>query len=150
MLLETEDITWVLALNIKRILLITYCFVLFFSCTENPLFKENINTSARQTITGRVTLENQSDHSNIFVYFEGLNILTLTDKEGNFQITLPDNIVQSNGKVSGYFYIYYYVANYRLERSRVAISNGIFVYAESDLDGNGRIKNHFTQVQLLP
>ncbi len=150
--LETEDITWVQALSIKQIqiyILIACCILILGSCTENPIFKEKINTSARQTITGNVKLESQIDHSNIIVYFEGLNITTVTDSDGNFQITLSDNVVQSNRNVSGGFEIYYYVANYKLESSQIIISKGIFVYGESDLDTDGNIKNQYVLKKIL-
>ena len=63
-------------------------FVFLFSgCTNNPFFSDEIKTNEKLSFTGNVQLPLTNDHSDIHVYLEGLDVLTKTDRNGDFKIT---------------------------------------------------------------
>ncbi len=139
-------------LSIKKLThygLYTGFFLLFFHCTENPLFKEKVTPNANRIITGNVTLDNNIDNSNIIIYLEGLDIIAFSDQNGDFKIELSERQIQFNNNVTGLFKIYYYVANYQIEYATVLINNGVFVYDLYDLNGSGQLKTSYNLRKLL-
>lgn len=139
-------------MNIRKFNVLIIVFVVSLvvqTCTENPLFKEKINTVDRKSINGRVTLQDSDNNSNIIVYLDGLDKITVTDNDGNFEIELSEGEVQSNDNLTGLFKIYYYVANYKYEYSIVFINKGTFVYDLYNLDAKGKINKTISLKKII-
>lgn len=110
------------------------------SCTGNDLFDDEVKLT-KTTISGNVKLEDQTDHSGIYVWFPLTDKGTYTDADGNFSYTLPSNYKQ-NGL--GYFQFYFYVNDYILQKDSVTIRDGKFEYGIGNLNGDGSLKDDFT------
>lgn len=112
------------------------------SCIENPFVKNNINEDKNRILFGKVILDDESNHSDIFIWLEQFNLSTRSDENGNFKFTIPaKSETHPGGGFTGYVSIYYYVANYKLASSRVFVFDGNFKYDDSDLNENGEIQN---------
>ena len=110
-------------------------------CTENPFVKNNITDDANRVLSGEVVVGEETDPSGVFVWLKELNLNTWTDKNGNFSFTLPPKPEsQPGGGFTGFVTIYYFVANYFLESSRVFIFDGAFKYNDADLNEDGKIR----------
>jgi len=107
------------------------------SCTSNPIGDDEIGTSNRQ-IQGQIGLSSQQTPDNVIVWLESFNIVTKTDGEGKFGLTLPAS-AQSSG-VSGFFRVYYFLANFNVDSSSVLGKDGEFVYSSADINNEGELK----------
>ncbi len=119
------------------------------ACTSNPIGDEKIEATNNRTLTGRITLNDRARPDDVYVWLEGTNLGTRTDSTGNFQLTLPppsDNGTPING---GAFDLYFYLANYKVKRARVIVQNGVFAFAQGDLDASGRLLELAPLVKLL-
>jgi hypothetical protein len=122
---------------------IIHCALLFLSilssCTESPVGSDQISGGKRQ-ISGQVTLQGSADPQGVYIWLEGLDITTRTDENGLFEIQLPPVEAQGTpGGVEGAFFMYYFMANYKLQTRRIATSRGEFLYESGDIDANGRV-----------
>jgi hypothetical protein len=136
--------------------IISYVFLviglyLVFACTENPFFAKNEQVQFKLKIKGNVTFLDEMDHSGIFVWIEGLEVNTRTNKQGDFTLTLdnPSSLPGSAQAWNGPYKIYYYVANYRYESSEVLIKNGEFEFGESDLTNKGKLREDIVLAPLV-
>lgn len=122
-----------LSLMVGLVLLCSY------GCTENPIGEDAITGGARQ-IRGQVRLSNDLSPENVYVWLEGFNLGTRTDAQGNFQLTLPIMGSQGNSNgVSGAFNIFYFLENFRLERTPVFVRDGTFLYSVGEVNSEGRL-----------
>ena len=124
--------------------------VFVLSCEQNPIGENKIQMPNR-SISGTVTLSNSNvDPQNVFVWLEGFNMYTYTDSQGNFEFLLPPPSAQANSKgVSGAFDVYYYVANFNLERTRVYTQNGNFLYSRGGINSDGELTEKKRLIQKL-
>ncbi len=118
------------------------------SCTRNPISDEEIGTSNRQ-IQGQVSLGSQQTPDDVIVWLESFNICTKTDGEGKFKLTLPTPSAQNSGGASGFFKLYYFLANFHVDTSSVLVKDGAFVYSSSDINNEGEIRTLKTLRQFL-
>jgi hypothetical protein len=88
-------------------------------------------------MVGTVRLADQSSPKDILVWMSGFKISTFTNENGEFTLNLPSQ--GGNGKVSGVFAVYFYMANYVLDSAQVVVQNGEFLYARGDLNKDGRL-----------
>lgn len=117
------------------------CVTFLYGCAKNPFGGNEISLENRQ-IRGKVRLSNNMKPKGVYVWLEGFNIGTRTDEQGNFQITLPQPESQGNPRgVTGAFNIYYFVANFNLDSTRVFTQNGFFVYDQGEINSNGELNN---------
>ncbi len=120
------------------IVVIAFCLLLV-RCTEVPLVSTEITAGKRQ-VSGSVRLEQSNEFKNIYVWLEGFDIATTTDKSGNFSLTLPPPSSQNaRGGITGLFSLYFYLANYFLATSEVLVHDGVFLYSNADLNKNGEL-----------
>ncbi len=133
----------------KHFLRIFIVSLLAAACTENPFYKDTIRATSGLEISGRLFLEEESDHSGVFIWAEGLDIVSHSEKDGRFRLSLPANIEESAQSETGYHYIYFYCANYLLARVRVFVFQGRFKYKREALDEKGRIKEDIRLQKLL-
>lgn len=122
--------------RILVLLLLAAGFVILPGCTSNP-FGSNKISEGKRAMSGTVRLADQSNSKDIFVWMNGFKISTLTDENGEFTLNLPSQ--GGNGKVSGVFAVYFYMANYALDSAQVVVQNGEFLYSRGDLDKNGHV-----------
>jgi len=124
--------------------------MLYFGCTSNPFFTDEIRTNKKFSFSGNVQLPFTTNHSDITVYLEGLDVLTKTDTNGDFTIEMPlDPGLQSGQGLTGFYNVYYYVANYQIEFSSVFINKGEFAFGVANLDKEGVISEKVVLRQLL-
>lgn len=114
--------------------------LLFFThCTDNP-FDDGDISGGKRHIRGKVVLNEPGSLKDIFVWLEGFNLGTRTDEQGDFQLTLPPPSSQnSGGGLDGIFKLYFYLANYELDTSKVVIRDGEFIYSKADINKNGEL-----------
>lgn len=113
-------------------------------CTRNKNPIIPAEPDPHQFIRGRVLLENQTNHAHCPVVLDSLNIDTLTDSSGYYEIFLADSL----SKVSGTFKIYFYLYDYDLDSLIISVKDGKVVWGEKDVDQNGNLKT-ITLQQLL-
>lgn len=116
-------------------------FIMMISLWTNcdHIFSSDEIQLDRRTINGMVKLSQESNFSNILVFLDGINIGTFTDANGTFKLTLPPNLGVSGSAISGIFDLYFYLANYNINKLRVVIQHGQFVFGQEGLDKNGKV-----------
>jgi len=133
----------------KKVFLL-FLLVFLSGCTENPFFSDEIKTNEKLSFRGNVKLPYTSDNSDIHVYVEGLDVLTKTDRNGDFLIKMPVNPgLQPGQGLTAFYNVYYYVANYEIAFSSIFVNKGEFAYGVADLDNDGKIANRIILKQLL-
>ena len=108
--------------------------ILCLACTGNPFFRDRISPEGTE-IRGRISLDDGSSPYGAFVWLEGANVGTYADSSGRYVLTLPPAAETTN--LSGVFNVYFFLANYRLQRARVVLRNGKFLYNQADLSASG-------------
>ena len=109
--------------KIFQLKLILLPLILILTCSKNPFSDGKVNNAQQIKIEGTATLSDHGIEENIFVWLEGFQVSTWTDKNGNFKLTLPE-IPTNNDNLNGIYKIYYYVANYKIKTSSITIING--------------------------
>ncbi len=123
--------------RIKIVSVFLGILIVFWGCTKHPFDQGEIAGGNRE-IRGRLMLSDQADPDGIYVWLEGLNISTFTDRDGKFTLTLPQPDLQGTpGGASGVYTLYFYIANYKLATVKAVIRNGEFLYSEGDFDADG-------------
>lgn len=117
-----------------KLILVVIVFIIF-SCKDSPVDPpEKPITSA--TLSGRVILENQNEHSNALIYIEGVDRGYSSDSSGNyvFHFTKADTV--HNGEHKVYFFLY----DYELDSAMIKIEKGEIKLNCLDVDGDGKVK----------
>jgi hypothetical protein len=91
-----------------------------------------------------VLFENQTYHAHCPVVLDSLNIGTLTDSSGYYEIFLPDSLSGINGTFKLYFYLY----DYELDSLSATIKDGKVLWSAADVLEDGTLKT-ITLKQLL-
>lgn len=125
------------------------CVILFNlpGCTKNPFGSDQISFSDQ--IQGKVLLNDGASPDSIYVWFQGFNLATWTNNNGDFKISLPSPESQGGSGLTGSYHLYFYVANYQLDSAVVVVRNGRLEYSHGDLDNNGKLKRIVTLIQIL-
>ena len=110
----------------------------FSACTGNP-FSDNEISQGMRRITGKVEVsDNSHSPEGVYVWLEGFDIGTFTDQDGEFEITLP-SAAQNSGVAAGIVNLYYYLANYKLAKTELAVRNGEFIFATGEINNEGEL-----------
>ena len=126
------------------------CFLLFATCTRNPLSESStITSNERLKVTGKVQLSDGSSPSGVYVWLEGFNISTLTTADGSFLIELPAPQTQPGGGLTGTYRIFYYLGNYQYETFQVNVSEGYFLFGQLSLNSEGEVRNTIVLDKLV-
>jgi hypothetical protein len=135
----------------SNFLLIVLCLTVLFhlKCTENPFFDDDKIPSGGAEIRGSVKLNDEQSSDGVFVWLQGFNIGSFTDDHGNFKIELPPVSSQINAGVSGIFNLYFYVANYKVDTSKVFIRSGEVVFSKADINKKGELSSVKELCKLL-
>ena len=123
--------------------------IFIIACTNNPFFDDKVSSDNKLNVSGTVKLNDGSAPDNVYIWLEGFDISTRTDKRGNFELTLPSPQLQAGAGLTGGYKIYYYIANYEYATSSVLIRNGRFEYGSKDLDKTGNISKTITLRKIL-
>jgi len=136
---KKPDVLAIFPAAIFTFLRFTFLCFTFYGCTSNPFGDDEIAGEKRQ-VTGVVQLSDQGSPKDVYVWMAGFNIATKTDEQGQFQLTLPPKGSQGvTGGVSGFFTIYPFLANYRLDSAQTVVQNGVFVYSRGDINKDGKL-----------
>ena len=111
-------------------------------CTKSPLGDDDLgegNISAGlRSMRGLISMNDGTNPDHVCVWMDILGLSTSTDSDGNFILTLPDETshVGSIG-MSGFYRIFFYMANYLLDSAQVIVNESEFVYGNGDIDREG-------------
>lgn len=137
-----------------KILFLARFFVLFlilsvWSCTKNPAANDAIIAPDIRQITGQVVLNDGSPPDSVFIWLEGFDLNTRSDKEGQFTMELPLGSETVAQKLTGIYHLYFYVANCYWESAIVIVNNGILLVSKGDVDEKGRLKHKIKLIKIL-
>ncbi len=134
------------ASHFSVVLLVGIFFAWLWGCTKAPFGEDDISLGSRQ-IHGRVELSRSLNPQGVFVWLDGIDVGTRTDKNGQFTVMLPSVENQSaRGGTSGVFNLYFYLANFELITTPVVLRNGVFVYPQGEINKDGE----FGKPKFLP
>ena len=95
-------------------------------------------------------LQFSENHSEIYVWLEGTELITQTDENGDFKMPLPTPSEQGTGSiVTGTYKLYFYLANYRLEYVTIELLNGEVVEDLSTISKEGELKRIVSLKNIL-
>jgi hypothetical protein len=113
--------------------------LLFLNCSKDkiPLDTEPApEVGPNRYIRGKVLLDDQKIPSNCPVVFDKLFVGAFTDSLGNYEIFIPDSLVN----LSGIFKVYYFLYDYDLDSLSIEIKNGNVVWGQEDVNNEGFLK----------
>ena len=121
-----------------------------FTCTQNPFFEDENRPDQRLTILGNVNLEQEQEHSDTFIWLEGIGASTRTDSLGNFKLELPAPETLPGGALAwtGKYKLYFYQSNFRFDTVSVFLRNGQVEYGTSIVDSKGKLINDISLFKL--
>ncbi|MCD6205123.1 MAG: hypothetical protein J7L22_05630 [Candidatus Marinimicrobia bacterium] len=118
------------------------------SCTNNPLFQDNVVKSEK--IKGTVSLSDGSSPNDIYVWLQSYNLGTRTDEDGNFSITLPNPSVSGmESSYTGSVNLFFYEANYWIDSVEIIFSDGKLLDDQDAVDRDGVLKNTVTLTKYV-
>lgn len=132
----------------KRYCAAASLMLLMANCTENP-FGSDSNISTKTTVSGRVILLNSSSSEGVYVWLEGLNAGVFTGPNGDFLLRLPSPSSQPGGGFTGSANLYFYMANFQLDSTRLVLRSGEFLYSQGELNEKGELLRPRTLTKLL-
>lgn len=112
---------------IATILLLPGCNDGIISPPEQPLFTKEL--------TGRVILENQTEHSNALVYLDSLNRGVSTDSSGYYSLRFSD----ADSIHNGVYTIYYFLNDFEKDSAQYVLVNGQVKLDSLDVDSEGNL-----------
>lgn len=123
-------------------------FILSSGCTHNP-FGGDDEIPAKRTVSGQVNLERSENSGGLYIWLEGIDTGTFTDADGNFQLTLPPPASQPGGGFTGSADLYFYIANFRMDTTKLILRNGEFLYSQGEIDEKGNFRQPITIDKLM-
>ncbi len=124
-----------------------FLFLLIWSCTNNPIKSDN--NISKNTITGNVELSDGLSPENVYAWFKVFDINTRVDEEGHFELTLPPAGSQAAGGLSGIYTLFFYMANYKLDSVRIAITNGNLQASSTGVKSSGELVEKVRLAEIL-
>lgn len=114
--------------------------------TPTPSIEPVQQPSFTSVISGRVLLENQSEHSNCLVYMDSLDMGTGTDSSGYYTLFFNE----SDTIYTGIFKIYYFLYDYDLDSAQIKLVNGKVQLDTLDVDSTGMLSlKEMEQILLI-
>jgi len=112
-------------------------------CTSNPFFG-NDTALENLLIKGKVTLEEETDYSNVFIWLRGINVKTRTKADGSFSLQLPNPKSLPGGAFAwnGELPLYFYMDNFRIDSVMVFILNGKLKPEQENISDSGKLKTN--------
>jgi len=128
----------------NKIWLILLGLFVGFSCEENPFFWEN--KISERTITGIVKLDKVDQypdgrHDGVYVWSEGLDVITTTGDDGSFELVLPmASDVSTGGIPDGDYTIHFFLGNYQISTVNLKFLSGKVVANVQVIDIDGELE----------
>ncbi|MGY8780120.1 MAG: hypothetical protein ACKVJJ_00490 [Fidelibacterota bacterium] len=128
----------------NKIWLILLGLFVGFSCEENPFFGEN--KISERTITGIVKLDKVDQypdgrHDGVYVWSEGLDVITTTGDDGSFELVLPmASDVSTGGIPDGDYTIHFFLGNYQISTVNLKFLSGKVVANVQVIDIDGELE----------
>jgi len=143
------SLSWICLSKRLRVLIIPILFTMFFNACNliNPP-DDNGGDSIiySSTLSGKVFLENQIEHSNALVYIDSLNRGISTDSSGDYTLLFGEKDSVYNGE----FKIYYFLNDYDKDSAKIMLVNGKVKLDTLDVDSEGKIKTkEMKQIVLI-
>ena len=128
-------------MNALKIVLYVILLTIIVYCTSNPFFGDDL-VPDNLLIKGRVTLEEDTDFSNIFVWLRGINAKTHSDADGSFSLQLPNPKSLPGGAFAwnGELPLYFYMDNFRIDSVMIFILNGEIKPNQENVSNSGELK----------
>jgi hypothetical protein len=137
----------------KRIPLVLITGILLIplglTCVRNPVFDDDTIEPGISVLQGRVWLDDGSTPNGVLVWIQAFNIGVFTDDDGNFQLEIPLPSQQPGGGLNGAFDVYFYVANYRINRRTFVVLNGFIQDKQGDVGENGVLEDRVPLQKLI-
>jgi len=134
--------------NRNLVLICSFILSFLISCTENP-FSDPPEVGSTQ-IRGQVLLNNDTDNSGVYVWLEKLGVSAYTNTDGEFLISIPPPASQGGGGgIDGDLFMYFYLANYKLDSVKIEFLNGVPLASKGDLNGEGNVTRFIQLSNLL-
>jgi hypothetical protein len=111
--------------------------LLLLFCTDNPFFGDDPAPNLK--LKGKVTLEDEKDFSNIFVWLRGINVKTKTKKDGSFALQLPNPQALPGGAFAWNrdVALYYYMVNFKIDSVMISLFNGKLEQDQKNVTNSG-------------
>ena len=132
--------------------LLVFCIIIsigFIGCTGNTLFDDEISSLDGYSFHGRIKVLGSRNGGQVYTWLEEFDVGTWTDSSGYFELKLPPAGTQSGGGLTGEFRVYYYIANFGLQTSRIYVEKGKLQYGKLSLDEKGAIRGEISLAQIL-
>lgn len=105
------------------------------SCKDNSVLHLPIQKFST-SFSGRVILQNQTEHSNALVYIDSLNRGVSTDSSGNYTF----KFTEQDAAYSGEFKVRYFLNDYDMDSAKIMLANGKVKPDTLDVDSQGQLK----------
>ena len=134
--------------NKQLALICALSLMTLLGCTENPFF-DPPEVGAAQ-ISGKVFLSHDFDNSGVYVWVEQLKLSAYTNSDGEFLINIPPPASQGGGNgLTGDLFMYFYLANYKLDSARISFLSGAPLISKGDLNEEGNLNRIINLSKLL-
>lgn len=118
-------------------------------CEENPVGGDEGISVANRQITGTVRFDTNIEPANVYVWLDGFDLNTRTDRTGKFELVLPPSAAQGRSGITGAFNLYYYMGNYTFASTEVFTKDGEFVYDTEEISADGQLREAVLLFQRL-
>jgi len=135
-------------MSLKKIFAACCCCAILGACEESPL-NGDISNPLNLEIRGRIALSDAGSPEGVYVWMEDTPISTVTNRDGDFVLSLPPSASSDAVYSSGVFNLYFYIANYRLVSTPIAVQNGKFLYSRGEVNGRGELISTLFMQKLL-
>jgi len=118
----------------KILAAVGFILILISSCKDNSTLPEPVKEYS-SSISGKVILQNQTEHSNALVYIDGLYRGVSSDSSGNYtlQFTKDDSVYDGVHK------LYYFLNDYDMDSASIYLSKGEVKLNTLDVDAEGNL-----------
>jgi len=114
--------------------------ILILSCTENPFFEEKrVIVNDGTYLTGKITLQGETNHSGIYVWVRGLGVSSYTGPDGTFKLNLPSVASQPGKGLTGFYPVYFFMSNFRVDSVSLYIRNGLAEFPQAGFSKKGEL-----------
>jgi len=111
------------------------------NCSSNPFFGDEV-IEDNLVLKGRITLQEETDYSDIFVWLRGINASTRTKADGSFSLQLPSPYSWPGGAFAwmGELPLYFYMDNYVIDSVMISFLNGKLNSDQENITKKGTLR----------
>lgn len=119
----------------RKFFIASFLILLLPNCDEEIILPPDEIPIFTQKLKGKVSLENQTEHSNALVYLDSLNRGVGTDSTGSYTIIFSDE----DSIYNGVFTLHYFVNEFGMDSAKYAFVNGKVKLDSLDVDKDGNL-----------